>query len=439
MGLIDQLMARRNGIAPQIAQMQGTQMSPMPAPGQSAISGAPPAPAVTPPAPQTPPGLFARIGQGAQGYMQALQQDPDKRAALADSLAVGFNSMRLNPDAQLAEGAQQRQLLRVQERRLGAQANRTAQVLRNAGQEELASAIEANPELAPEIYGQYVKSMLNPAETYDTLTGVQVNEQLGLNVDPNGLYNVNKASGRITAVGGKGTVINVPPAVGAPPAGYENVFDEQGRIVRQQMIPGGPAEREQQELEEKALGRAAAARRAGQTVVQDITRAEALLPSIVQGSGVIPANLRATRAGIKGTPEAEFNLFKESALSNVGLDVLQEMRENSPTGGALGQVPIQQQTRLEQVLGSLNVEQDTQVLRDNLARVRNIYIDIMYGDAQERARAVELGRLDPARSAEIDTMYTPLSFDEMGRPRDGGDGVTERTYNPATGKLEPSS
>jgi hypothetical protein len=213
MGLIDQLMARRNGIAPQIAQMQGTQMSPMPAPGQSAISGAPPAPAASPPPPQTPPGLFARIGQGAQGYMQALQQDPDKRASLADSLAVGFNSMRLNPDAQLAEGAQQRQLMRAQERRLGAQANRTAQVLRNAGQEELASTIEANPELAPVVYGEYLKNMMNPTETYETLTGAQVNEQMGVSVDPNALFNVNRATRKVEAVGGKGDIYNIGGAV----------------------------------------------------------------------------------------------------------------------------------------------------------------------------------------------------------------------------------
>jgi hypothetical protein len=106
----------------------------------------------------------------------------------------------------------------------------------------------------------------------------------------------------------------------------------------------------------------------------------------------------------------------ESALSNVGLDTLQQMRENSPTGGALGQVPIQQQKRLEQVLGSLSITQPTDVLGANIDRVMNIYTDIVYGTPTERAKLVEEGKLSREENMRIESLYRELPFGPMGEP-----------------------
>jgi hypothetical protein len=92
------------------------------------------------------------------------------------------------------------------------------------------------------------------------------------------------------------------------------------------------------------------------------------------------------------------------------------MRENSPTGGALGQVPIQQQKRLEQVLGSLSLGQSPETIEANLKRVINIYIDIVYGSSAERAEAVRSGKMDQATSDQIEAYYHSLPFDPLGRP-----------------------
>jgi hypothetical protein len=184
-------------------------------------------------------------------------------------------------------------------------------------------------------------------------------------------------------------------------------------------IPGGAAAREAEEAERRAEGRQLQISRAGQTVVQDLQRALDLIPelgALARGEGVVGGVTRTGQARIPGTVANRITQFTESALSNVGLDVLQQMRENSPTGGALGQVPIQQQTRLEQVLGSLNINQPPEVLAANIQRVMNIYTDIIYGSAVERARAVEDGRMTPEQSAQIDTFYFDLPFDERGRP-----------------------
>lgn len=189
--------------------------------------------------------------------------------------------------------------------------------------------------------------------------------------------------------------------------------------------PGGPAALEAEQLGRKAEGAQAQKARAGETVVQDLQRALDLIPELgilSSGGGVVGGISRTTQAKVPGSVVNRITQFTESALSNVGLDTLQTMRENSPTGGALGQVPIQQQQRLEQVLGSLNVDQPPEVLEANIKRVINIYTDIIYGDARERQRAVAEGKMTPEQSAEIDSYYYELPFDERGRPVSQSDG-----------------
>jgi hypothetical protein len=187
---------------------------------------------------------------------------------------------------------------------------------------------------------------------------------------------------------------------------------------RMMNVPGGPAAQEEASLEAKGELRMENRARAGGTVIQDLQRALDLLPELgaLGGMGGVPgATTRLARAKVPGTVENRIRQFTESALSNVGLDTLQAMREASPTGGALGQVPIQQQQRLEQVLGSLRLDQDPQDLEANLKRVMNIYTDIVYGSPSERRNAVESGRMTPQQSAEIEAMYQALPFDERGR------------------------
>jgi hypothetical protein len=212
------------------------------------------------------------------------------------------------------------------------------------------------------------------------------------------------------------------PRTGTIPPGMMLV-DDPGAPggLRMAPIAGGPAERAEIESEDQAVGRQAQRARAGATVIQDLQRGLDLIPelgAIARGEGVAGGVTRTGQARVPGTVANRITQFTESALSNVGLDTLQQMRENSPTGGALGQVPIQQQKRLEQVLGSLDISQPPSVLEANIKRVMNIYTDIIYGSPEERARAVEQGRMTQQQSAEIEGLYYELPFDERGRAVD---------------------
>lgn len=203
------------------------------------------------------------------------------------------------------------------------------------------------------------------------------------------------------------------PETGSP------VIDPNTGLPQAAPVPGSPAYQSIEQTAEQQEGKHRSRARAATTVVQDLERGLNLIPelgALAQGEGVIGGVARTSSAKVPGTVANRITQFTESALSNVGLDTLQDMRENSPTGGALGQVPIQQQKRLEQVLGSLNIDQPPAVLEANIKRVINIYTDIIYGDPTERARAVERGLLSPDINAEIEGYYYELPFDERGRP-----------------------
>ena len=267
-----------------------------------------------------------------------------------------------------------------------------------------------------------IDQMGQPQQGYQQVFG----RDLGLEGDAaNTMFNIGP-DGKISQVGGSGVNVNVNNR-GNIPAGFQVITDPETGAERMEPIPGSPAAMDQEAADRGAVGRQAQRERAGGTVIQDLQRALDLLPELGpisgsegvmggiarQGLGIIPG-----QADIPGTVANRITQFTESALSNVGLDTLQQMRENSPTGGALGQVPIQQQQRLEQVLGSLNINQPPSELEANIKRVMNIYTDIIYGSAQERAMAVQEGRMTPQENAEIEQMYQELPFDERGRRRE---------------------
>jgi hypothetical protein len=238
---------------------------------------------------------------------------------------------------------------------------------------------------------------------------------LSLTVGPDGSIQVSQGVGL-----GAGASTGGVSGLGTIPPGMAMIQTEDGSL-EMVVIPGGPAAKAAEDEERKKLGRQAQISRAGGTVVQDLQRALDLIPDLgvlSRNEGIGGGLSRATRKRIPGSLEYQITEFTESALSNVGLDTLQQMRDNSPTGGALGQVPIQQQKRLEQVLGSLNVNQRPTQLDANIKRVINIYTDIIYGSPEERAAALEAGRMRPEESAEIDALYFELPFDARGRPID---------------------
>lgn len=163
-------------------------------------------------------------------------------------------------------------------------------------------------------------------------------------------------------------------------------------------------ERELEQEAEKKVKRRTGKALAGQTVVEDMGRGIATLEKN-RKKGILPATGTVSKLynWASGTDAKALKDMVVSVKSNISIDRLQEMRESSPTGGALGQVPVQQQEYLMQLLGSLDTEQDSELLEDNMKRIYNIYMDIVHGERKGPKKAFR---------------YT-IGFDELGQPVKG--------------------
>lgn len=181
-----------------IAAMTNQQVSPQ-APQQ--------APQMPQQSPQQAPqkqGLLSRLGGGISNYLG----DPENRARLA----MGFNTMRLNPDPNIAAMAQSRIQSSQQQKLLKSQANKTAAVFRAQGQTELADMIEQNPEMALEITKAfYANQFKSPSVFQQKLDAAK---KLGLTDE--------QAFER--AMSGSGTTINMPG--GAETAIYKTAIEK---------------------------------------------------------------------------------------------------------------------------------------------------------------------------------------------------------------------
>ena len=147
------------------------------------------------------------------------------------------------------------------------------------------------------------------------------------------------------------------------------------------------------------------ARNAG-NVVQDSGRAMEILKS----AGNTAAGWGATISSLPGTDARTLKGHIDSVKGNIGIDKLLEIKAS---GAGLGQVPQSQLDMLAATLGNLDQAQTVGELYANLARLQNIYADVMRG-AREDASAFGI---DTSNTDFIEG-FTPneLPFDELGRP-----------------------
>ena len=80
---------------------------------------------------------------------------------------------------------------------------------------------------------------------------------------------------------------------------------------------------------------------------------------------------------VGGTDALDLKKTITQIVSTVGFDRLQRMRDESPTGGALGQVSQMELAQLNSALGNLEVSQSEEQLKENLQVVKDVYTRIL--------------------------------------------------------------
>ena len=131
---------------------------------------------------------------------------------------------------------------------------------------------------------------------------------------------------------------------------------------------------QQQEAKEKKELRTQQSREQASIVTSSISTA------IQQAGGFTTTGLiGALSSAIPGTPAFDLNQTLEPIRANIGFNKLQQMREASPTGGALGQVSDRENKLLQSVMGSFNQGQSQEQLIRNLRRVQVVFDAIIHG------------------------------------------------------------
>lgn len=143
---------------------------------------------------------------------------------------------------------------------------------------------------------------------------------------------------------------------------------------------------------EKAESREATADVKGNIVLQNIDMVKESIGSLKdwRGTGGLGKLLS---IAAPGTVEWDAAALLETVQANIAAGQLQEMRENSPTGGALGNVSDKDIKLLGQILGNITLSVDRSQFMFEMDRLHNITMDTVHGTPEQIKRLIKRGEL----------------------------------------------
>ncbi|HED4877393.1 TPA: hypothetical protein R4K21_003212 [Stenotrophomonas maltophilia] len=116
---------------------------------------------------------------------------------------------------------------------------------------------------------------------------------------------------------------------------------------------------------------------------------------------------------IEGSPSYNLASELETIKANLGFDRLQQMRDSSPTGGALGAIAVQELVALQSTIANLDPNQSEEQIRANLDRVKTHYKN--WRSAVQQSLADE----ERAQKAQPTSAPSGRSIARRGRAPDG--------------------
>jgi hypothetical protein len=255
-----------------------------------------------------------------------------------------------------------------------------------------------------------------PQTKYVILTDDE-KKTLGL---PEGVqYQKNVATGEVKKIAGGNL-----PQMGTIPQGYHVVVntDAQNRpIISMEPIPGSPQARElAKSVESVRAGKRGKVTKFNQIVAPSIDLAIEIAQDpenwATGKSGAFIEQLGRLSGGIISAETSRLALTEQltTIRANIGFDRLQRMRDESPTGGALGQVALQELYALQNSITPLNPNMTSEELIAGLKKVKKVYrsaVEKVANDLTDEQLIKEgLGDLIPFRTAtpNPDGSSTPL-------------------------------
>lgn len=388
-------------------------------------------------------GLLAASKEADERYKREQAEKPlfrrDTFKDMAADMALAMNEMSLRPSESFTKA-----INNIKNQRTEKQArNKTVEFMRRSGRDDLAAAVDGGVLTAKEGY----VTMLNDAAELRRAQAKGGSTALIRNALASGLKPNTPEFQQYILSGGDiynqetQLLANLPK----PEKGMRYQFDkdEMGRVINYRLVPitGSKADQEAAQIQKAADAKREAQTTSGMVVLEDIGRAlEIAQESPFLSTGFVGGILK----GVGGTPAKDLASLTTTIQANIGFDRLQRMREESPTGGALGQVAVQELEALQATLGNLDNSQTNEQLVSNLTRLEQQYRKSM----QEIYKAALKDQAEGKVNTKTGRVISPLDyFSEADIQQLSGGGtvapaattsptVTHR-FNPKTGKVEP--
>lgn len=253
-------------------------------------------------------------------------------------------------------------------------------------QSQLANMLSGSPAAMDSARELYVKSLLPTSgkDRWKTVPGVGLVDVSGgkpsvaipaqqkpktVNT-AEGVFTLNPDGSLGQRLGGPTSLVTI----NQPPTGYERT------PTGMKPTPGGPADPGVQAAQERAKASAKAeiktetafpkAREALKSAEAQWGVVNRSIDKAVKQIGAFTTGFGSLLGAVPGTPAHDLVNTLNTIKANIGFDKLAEMRANSPTGGALGQVSEFENRLLQSVRGALEPSQSSEQLKANLLQVK---------------------------------------------------------------------
>lgn len=257
------------------------------------------------------------------------------------------------------------------------------------------------PDVAQQVVAEY---LFTPTKTQETFRQLGADEVAGMGLEP-GSYQISEVSGKVSKIGGGGVTVNtgdVPgpndlPGLNKLPPGMTYVYDDNGLIKRDadgvpmvSYLPGSEEYVKQQEREKNAENKKSAEEAQGLNV--DYTLDSVIVD--VMKNPTTTGLAGSVTGRVAGTPAFDLREKVSTLQSIFSFEKLQEIRDNSVTGGGLGNVTDNDLRMLANNIASLNPDQGREQLLEQLYHVKEIWRDILArtpkdGDTSESSAPTE--------------------------------------------------
>jgi hypothetical protein len=165
-------------------------------------------------------------------------------------------------------------------------------------------------------------------------------------------------------------------------------------------VAGTPAAQEQEKLSAKNKRQIVSNLNKSNLVSTNISEALKLVTPKTTGS-IGEATRMLPLSG--GSDAASLASYVDTIKANIGFEQLNAMRQESPTGGALGNVAVKELDFLQASLGNLNPNLSEEVLKKNLTAVKTHYTNFMKELQKEMDTKFPVGKETPATPQQAAT------------------------------------